>query len=171
MTAEPVPIRRTASDVLRSVVRALPTSTLADELARRGRDVGVADLSVEAFRREALRRGLALVDSSGILRLPGLVLDLDERFVTLAGGNPIALTGRQCELLTHLARAYPRSVRCETLLQRIFGRGGGGIENLNELTWQLRREIGPERVVRQNAQRTRRDGRLRLVLDGEEATA
>jgi len=81
-----------------------------------------------------------------VIRIGGLVVDLEKREVSVAG-EPVHLTPHQYELLRLFALNEGKLLTQRTLLQEVWGPGYDGAANLLHVNVsQLRRKIEPDRA-------------------------
>jgi two-component system response regulator QseB len=115
----------------------------ADRIA--GLDAGAGDYLVKPFdgdellaRLRAMRR--RLFDTARRLRVPGGVLDVDTRLVTLRGLPGVRLSARECVLLATLA-GRPGKVFSRDEL-RVLAFDDAGTEVVDTYVHYLRRKLG-----------------------------
>jgi two-component system response regulator QseB len=124
----------------------LVLSALANPADRvTGLDAGAEDYLGKPFdihellaRLRALRR--RHLDSARCLPLPGGVLDLDTRQVSVTGGRRVRLSARECALLAMLA-GRPRKVFSRDEL-RVLVFDDAGVETVETYVHYLRRKLG-----------------------------
>lgn len=88
--------------------------------------------------RALLRRHRSLAD---VLPIPGGDFNIDERTVTRAEGEPVALSPRESELLEHLARSPKQIFSREDLLDLVFI-GSDDLGLVDTYVHYLRRKLG-----------------------------
>jgi DNA-binding response OmpR family regulator len=109
---------------------------------------------LQARVRALFRRRQALADASvadAPLVLGSLVIDVGGQRVVV-GGEEVRLTGREFELLLHLAR-HPRQVFTrDQLLDRVWGAGFDGLahtvnSHINRLRTKIEREASDPKII------------------------
>ena len=104
--------------------------------------VGIDELLARV--RAVLRR--AGPPAGPVIEIGDLVVDLEKRVVTMAGG-PVHLTPHEFELLRVLATNEGKLLTHRALLQEVWGPGYGNESNLLHVNVsQLRRKIEPDRA-------------------------
>ena len=119
-----------------------------DETVVAALDAGAADYVVKPFSAAELvarvRAALRRHESPEPFVLGDLSVDFDRRRVSV-GGEPVALTPTEYELLRVLALDAGRVVSHETLLRRIWsGRNGAGPNVVRVAVGTLRRKLGDD---------------------------
>lgn len=117
-----------------------------------GLDCGADDYLVKPFSfvvllarlRSLLRRAPA--PRPVLLEAAGVSIDPATREASV-DGQPVSLSTREALLLEHLARAFPRPVGKERLLDDIWGSDSRDANVVEAFVGHLRRKIGRERIV------------------------
>ena len=122
-----------------------------EDLVARAFDRGAADYVVKPFSptelaariRAALRRRAAAEPLEPYLH-GGLVIDFTQRRATL-GGQPVRLVALEYRLLAELAAHAGQVLTYERLLERVWGRrGGGDLRPMRTVVGRLRRKLGDD---------------------------
>ena len=123
----------------------------AEDLVARAFDMGAADYVVKPFSptelaariRAALRRR-AIAEPLEPYVHGGLTVDFNQRRATL-GGEPVPLVALEYRLLAELAAHAGQVLTYERLLERVWGRrGGGDLRPMRTLVGRLRRKLGED---------------------------
>ena len=122
-----------------------------EDLVARAFDMGAADYVVKPFSptelaariRAALRRR-AIAEPLEPYVHGDLVIDFTQRRATL-GGEPVPLVALEYRLLAELAAHAGQVLTYERLLERVWGRrGGGDLRPMRTLVGRLRRKLGED---------------------------
>ncbi len=119
-----------------------------DETVAAALEAGAADYIVKPFSRTELvariRAALRRTEAPEPFVLGALAIDFDRRRVTV-GGEPVALTTTEYELLRVLALDAGRVVTYDTLLRRVWGQRNAGDANLVRIFVKtIRRKLGED---------------------------
>jgi DNA-binding response OmpR family regulator len=117
----------------------------------RGLDLGADDYIVKPFsprqlvaRAKAIMRRAGQLPVSALVRVGALAFDSNRREVTVNDGDPVSLTPLEGRLLDYLM-ANPGSVlTVDTLIDHVWGPGGGDRDMLRQLVRRLRMKIEPD---------------------------
>ena len=122
-----------------------------DQLVARAFETGAADYVVKPFSptelaariRAALRRR-ETVEPSVPYRVGGLVINYEERLVTVSG-KPVPVTAFEYKILLELSASAGRVLTYEHLLRRIWGdEGDGDVRPMRTVISELRRKLGDD---------------------------
>jgi len=83
-------------------------------------------------------------DTSDVLQLGDLCLNLDRRVVIFTDGREIKLTRLECRLLALLMRNPGRLIETNTIIEHVWGYDDGDGTVLKNLVYRLRKKIEPE---------------------------
>ena len=116
----------------------------ADDYMTKPFGMGELLVRVKALIRRAEMSAAPRTEQKRILRIGGLVIDLEKRNVS-AEGRDVELTATEFDLLAFLAERPGRPFSREELLQHVWGYSYGGYENtVNVHINRLRTKIEPE---------------------------
>lgn len=134
----------------RSSVPIIMLTAKGEEIDKlRGFRLGVDDYVTKPFSfaelaariGAVLGRATAKIDPSHYVQRGDLVVDLDQRRVTVSG-RVIDLTPTEYRLLETLVRHVDRTVPTERLLEEVWGMEyAGEVEHVKHYVWSLRRKI------------------------------
>ncbi len=131
-------------------VTALGTeSSRVDGLSRGADDYVVKPFSLKELlaRIDAvIRRSPERPSDVTVLQLPGVQVDLARRELRSTSGGRVALSERECELVTYLARNAGRAISRDELLQRVWGLQPSNVttRTIDMTVARLREKLGPD---------------------------
>lgn len=120
----------------------------SDDTIVQSLEIGADDYVVKPFspnqllaRIKAVSRRSGLTETLGSLELPGLMLDRSRNEVRLSDEEPQRLTPLEAKLLETLMLYAGQVLPSDTLINAVWGAGGGDRMMLKQLVYRLRSKI------------------------------
>jgi DNA-binding response OmpR family regulator len=117
----------------------------------RGLDLGADDYIIKPFsprqlvaRAKAIMRRAGQMPVSSLVQIGALAFDSNRREVIVDDGEPISLTPLEGRLLDYLMANPGNVLTIDTLIDHIWGPGGGDRDMLRQLVHRLRMKIEPD---------------------------
>jgi DNA-binding response OmpR family regulator len=117
----------------------------------RGLDLGADDYIVKPFsprqlvaRAKAIMRRAGQMPVSALVRVGTLAFDSNRREAIVDDGQPVSLTPLEGRLLDYLMANPGNVLTIDTLIDHVWGPGGGDRDMLRQLVRRLRRKIEPD---------------------------